>query len=258
MLIIGGRHGSAFKKGPKSITNHEFSEAGKARIPIFALVEQPVSEQYAVYRSNRDNPDVEADKVKYPAVDTPRIFDFMADVQNQSINNALIPFANFNDIEHYLRQQWASMFQSFLVNKNERDRVANILEELTETNRKIEFLSRQVLNAVGSPSDKVMVQAYDIILNEKTSRDLSVWGIRMTPDIFLKNKTLDELCGNQIKQEGTSPDSYTITHGGPPYCASKPYIKDLRDGYKEVRSKLLDLLKTEGVTIAAFLKDSNK
>src|SRR5882724_3059201 len=46
MLIIGGRFGSEFKGSDKSITNHEYLEAVRAKIPIFALVEKAVHDQY--------------------------------------------------------------------------------------------------------------------------------------------------------------------------------------------------------------------
>ena len=62
VLIIGGRFGSQYRTGPKSITNHEFLEAVKARVPIFALVEQGVYDQYFVFVSNKGNKEVDASK----------------------------------------------------------------------------------------------------------------------------------------------------------------------------------------------------
>ena len=48
---------------------------------------------------------IDKNKIDYPRVDSPKIFLFIEDVQNASINNALVPFDNFNDMESYLKQQ---------------------------------------------------------------------------------------------------------------------------------------------------------
>src|SRR5688500_16803337 len=42
VLIIGGRYGAEMLGGGRSVTNAEYREAVKQKIPIFALVEQAV------------------------------------------------------------------------------------------------------------------------------------------------------------------------------------------------------------------------
>lgn len=260
VLVIGGRFGSAYKETAKSITNHEFLEAAKSKIPIFALVEQGVYEHYSVYKANRGNKDINADKVFYPSVDSPRIFDFIGEVQNQSVNNALVPFAYFDNMEAYLKQQWANMFQRLLASQNERSRAADLLEEIANTNKKIEYLSRQVLSAVGSPIDQLKAKAYDFLINQSIAHDLNSWSIRITPDIFLLHSSLDELCQQQIKRdsdEDADDDSFSITHGGPPYRASRSKLTDMRSEFNEARTGLLQLLESKGVTVDKFLNTAN-
>jgi hypothetical protein len=46
LLIIGGKIGSFYKDTKGSITNAEYREAVKSKIPIFALVEQEVFTDY--------------------------------------------------------------------------------------------------------------------------------------------------------------------------------------------------------------------
>ncbi len=42
VLVIGGRFGSRFKETEHSITNAEYREAVRLKIPVFALVEAAV------------------------------------------------------------------------------------------------------------------------------------------------------------------------------------------------------------------------
>ena len=76
ILIIGGRYGGKYKDTVKSITNAEYAEAIHSKIPVFALVERGVYDQYFVYLSNRNNPNLDATRINYPSVDSTNIFDF--------------------------------------------------------------------------------------------------------------------------------------------------------------------------------------
>lgn len=54
----------------------------KAKIPIFALVEQAVYEQFHVYNHNKANKSIDPAKITYPSVDSHKIFDFIGEVHN--------------------------------------------------------------------------------------------------------------------------------------------------------------------------------
>ena len=51
-MIIGGRYGGKFKESDKSIVNHEYREAVKNKIPVFALVENAVYSGHHHYLAN--------------------------------------------------------------------------------------------------------------------------------------------------------------------------------------------------------------
>lgn len=53
VLIIGGRFGSKFKNQPESVVNHEYRQAIKNKIPVFALVENQVNSEYYIFQKNK-------------------------------------------------------------------------------------------------------------------------------------------------------------------------------------------------------------
>ncbi|MDA1379605.1 hypothetical protein PCI56_06620 [Plesiomonas shigelloides subsp. oncorhynchi] len=108
-----GRFGGKFKDSESSITNEEYREAIRRKIPVFALVESPVYSDHHVYSKNKNNMDVDENKICYPSVDNTKIFGFIDEVRSNSINNSIVPFKDFSDIESYLKQQWAGMMFSF-------------------------------------------------------------------------------------------------------------------------------------------------
>ncbi len=259
VLIIGGRFGSAFKDSEKSITNHEFMEAVKNKTPIFALVEQAVYDQFLVYKSNYFNQDVDPSKVIYPSVDSTLIFDFVSQVQNQAINNALVPFGDFEEIQSYLKKQWASMFNKYLTDDNETNRVSSLLQEIKNTNEKIEFLSRQVVSTIGNPITQLRVKVYDYLVGQNIAHDLSLWDIKPTPEIFLENHSLEDVCNHNIVSDVDDDEgSYTFTHGGPPYKASDSKIQDMRKNFKRVRKHLIKIIEEEGTSLKQFISGSKE
>ncbi len=207
VLIIGGRFGQQYKPEPEqSVTSAEYKKAVETKVPIFALVERVVYEQYHVYRGNIDNPDVDAASIIYPAVDSVKIFDFIEEVQGQAVNNALVPFGDFDGIQQYLRQQWASMMFSHLASGSEANRVAGTLSAVTEINEKVEFLTREVLRSVGDPAARAAVDMYDALLASDIVSDLARGKARPTPEAILKNETLKqyfEAAGMRVEVKGS-------------------------------------------------------
>ncbi len=256
LLIIGGHFGGRYKETDESITNAEYLEAVKAKIPIFALVEQPVYEQFQVYNYNKANKSIDPAKISYPSVDSQKIFDFIGSVQGQVVNNALFPFSDFEDIQNYLKQQWAGMMYRFLTTESESRRVSDLLSSISNATTKIEFLTRQVVNSVGDPIAKLNVEFYDYLLSEQVAHDLTFWGLKPSPKEILKNKTFDEFCNNkiQIEDEEDDDDGYSITGGGPPYrISSYRYDGDERD-YTEARSYLIQKLQEANVSVEDFIQ----
>ena len=126
VLIIGGRYGGKYLSEDTSITNMEYREAVKLKLPIFTCVEQSVYTEHHVYTKNKEIDSIDATKIIYPSVDKVKIFDFIDEVRKSSINNAIFPFVDYADIERYLKKQWAGMMYQFLTTQSESKRVAQL------------------------------------------------------------------------------------------------------------------------------------
>jgi len=192
VLVIGGRFGSKFKDKPESVVNHEYREAIKQKIPVFAMVEQQVYGEYHVYQKNKGNNAVNASKINYPGVDSPKIFEFMEEVQTSAVNNALVPFSDFNELESYLKKQWAGLMFSFLTRKSESERVANMLEVLATMSNKIEFLSKQILSSVGATIPKINAELYEVMSKYMYEEPLMHWTqYTYSPSDVIENEELE-------------------------------------------------------------------
>jgi len=254
VLIIGGRYGGRYRSSDQSVTNAEYQAAVRAKIPVFALVERSVYDQYPVYSSNKTNPLVDAKSVSYPAVDSVKIFDFMEGVQQQAVNNALIPFSDFEEIQRYLRQQWAGMMYRFLASAGEVSRVGTILSTLSSSSEKIEFLTRQLVDSIADPITKATVEFYDLLFEHEVIRDLATWELHPSPQKVLQNPTFEEFCGGQLIVYPEEEEGSSLTYGGPPYRLSKVRLKSNRAKYKEIRDALLKRLKSKDIPLDKFLR----
>lgn len=257
VLIVGGRYGGQYKDSDKSITNAEYLEAARSRIPIFALVERSVYEQFRLFLSNKSNKEIDARKIAYPNADSTKIFDFIETVQGQAINNALVPFSDFEEIQAYLKQQWAGMLFRFLTTEGEAKRVGEMLGTLSAATENIEFLTRQVVRAVGDPIGKATVEFYDYLMGFEVVRDLATWRLSPSPRGILTHETIELFCGNQIQVE-IDPDynDHALTYGGPPYKLGASRYKANQKQYKEIRKELLKRLNDKGISLEAFLQSA--
>ena len=195
VLIIGGRYGGKFISSNKSITNEEFIQAVKSRIPIFVLIESAVLAEHHVYTENlKQVGKADADRIKYPSADNVKIFEFIDEVRKNSVNNAIVPFRDFTDIESYLKKQWAGMMFSFLTEDIEENKISDTLSVLTQMSTKIEILSTQILSSVGSAKALVTVKLYEKIMTYEVFRDLTFMQIQPTPKDILKHDDFNGLC----------------------------------------------------------------
>lgn len=255
VLIVGGRHGSKYKDSGQSITNAEYSEAVKARIPIFALVDRAVNEEFRLFLSNKSNTEIDANKIRYPAVDSTRIFEFIETVQSQALNNALVPFSDFEEMQTYLKQQWAGLLFRFLTTESEAKRVGEALAALSMATQNIEFLTRQVVNSVGDQITKTTIEFYDVMLGFEVVRDLTTWNLKPSPKAIVANETLDALCENKITVDTYEDDDegYSLTYGGPPYKAGSARIEQDRKQYLKLRADLLNRLAAKRISVDDFV-----
>lgn len=253
VLIIGGRFGSNYRESPNSITNEEYWKAVKSSVPIFALVDQAVYSQYFVYIQNKENPEIDASKINYPAVDSIKIFNFMEEIQNTSKNNALVPFRDYTDLETYLKQQWAGMMYNFLMQQGESERVANTLSTLTEMSDRIEFLSKQILASVGKNINSLNVKIYNQMLGHDSITDLGYFGIKSTPLEIVKAKTYDEVTKGKLKiidREGL----VKISTGE----MSRNLFKKNSEDFLKLKEEIQAILTKADMTTDEFIEQSEK
>lgn len=255
VLIIGGRYGGRYLSGEKSITNKEYEEAIKLKLPVYALVEKSVLSEHFVYQKNRSNP--KAGEIVYPSVDDIKIFEFIDEVRKNDTNNAIYPFSDFRDIEQYLKKQWAGMVYNFLANHIETRKVSDLFEEIHSATDKIEYYTRQVALNTGDTKTTTLIKAYEIMVGSEMVRDLKTcWGIDVTPYAIVRNRNLVEICNNQIEtyeDEGNN----SLTYGGPPYKCSNIRYGILLKAYDRTREKILEILKENGYTEHSFLENED-
>ncbi len=258
LLIIGGRFGSNYKENSGSITNNEYREAAKAGIPIFALVDQQVNSEFLVYTKNKDAGIIDISKIKYPSVDSTKIFDFMEEVQGNAVNNALTSFASYIELESYLRQQWASMMYNFLSQQSETKRVATLLETLTTMNDRIEFLAKQILKIVGNNKSKARAEIYEKIQKYINFTTLKQCGLEVSPEDVINYVSISDLVrglNTEIIEDDKTVNLKVTRSSGITKTISfdKKYFQKITEDYELMRHDALRILKKFQVVPSGFL-----
>lgn len=251
VLIIGGRFGGKYHNLDKSITNKEYEEAVKLKIPVFTLIERNVLSEHFVYQKNKLTD--HADEIVYPSVDDTKIFAFIDQVRKNDQNNAIHPFGDYHDIEDYLKKQWASMVYRFLTNQIETKKVAELFEEINKATEKIEYYTKQVAFNTGNAHTKALLKCYDVMLGNDAISNIRVcWKIDVTPYMVIRIDNIDALCDNKIKVDNAEGSS--ISYGGPPYRCTKKRYDTLISSYAQLRTELLQILDDYSITKEDFLE----
>lgn len=248
VLIIGGRYGTEFD-ADRSVTNAEYQEAVRQKIPVFALVERGTFADFEVWRANSEA-GVNTSEMSFPNADDERIFDFIDDVRSQGTNNALVPFADFEDIETYLRQQWAGLLHSFLSQMKEETKVSETLSGLERISRRVEVLSTQILESVGTTETKLMAELYDRMLGSEAVQRMLAIGLRPTPaDLLAHDDFLNctEALGGDWEIKENEDDAITYDRHGHHGSMSQWQIERHRQDYQELRTELMKRVQESGL-----------
>ena len=253
VLIIGGRFGSELPGTEQSVTNAEYKQAIEMHIPVFALVEQGTFSDYEVWRANTSADQIK--EIRFPNADDPRIFAFIDEVRSQAVNNALTPFRDFADIESYLRTQWASLLHVFLAGRNEERRVSQTLSGLERISQRVEILSTQILESVGTTEAKLVVEMYDRMLGSKAVQLLTTLGLRPTPVDILREKDFFK-CALALGgiwrlgiEDQDDEESINTTHSGNEGQMDPYYAKIVQRDYAELRNSLQEKLDNTGISM---------
>ena len=127
---------------------------------------------HAVYRKNLGNERVSVSDLAFPSCESHEIFEFIDEVMSRAVNNAIVPFSNFAQIETYLRQQWAGMMYDLLTRRTQEARVVDTLKTLEDMNARIELISQGLLESSGNVVAKVEIDMYDAMIGSESVRDL--------------------------------------------------------------------------------------
>jgi len=253
VLIIGGRYGGRYQQTQSSITNVEYREALRLGIPVFALVEQSVYNEHHLYQRNKANPNIDLAKIEFPASDSLYIFEFIDEVRANAVNNAIVPFKDFGDIEAYLRQQWAGMMFDFLTRANETRRVADMLSALRDMNARVEMLSEQILASVGTEDAKLDAILNEEVLSSDVGRDLVFLHLKVTPAMIILSPSFRHCLEANglhltLNKTGTSLSYYTNnTEMG------IPRFQALTKNFRALRQSLIKILQSFSMTPEQYL-----
>ena len=164
VLIIGGRYGSESsgeKKGEKkffdryeSITKREYETAVQTDSPIYILIESNVYAEYRTFLKNKDNKNI-----VFAHVDSVNIFHFIEDILSKPRNNPIKTFEKFDEIENWLKEQWAGLFRELLNRKMQQNQIKTLateVEELQEINKTLKTYIEAILKTVKPESEKLI------------------------------------------------------------------------------------------------------
>jgi len=182
VLIIGGRYGSASSdqtvepskddlekhyKHFNSITRKEYETARTRDIPIYIFIEKGVSAEYLTYKENKENM-----AVKYAHVDSVNVFRLIDSLYAEKRNNLVREFENVEDITSWLKDQWAGLFNQFLLNKTSKKQLDSLEGKLTKLGSVIASLQDYSESLIRQVKPEESEKIIDKIQSVKNERDL--------------------------------------------------------------------------------------
>ena len=115
--IVGGRFGSESEQDERySISQLELKTAHELNKQIYVFVERPVHVEYRTWVANKSSVDFTPQYV-----DDARVYEFIEEIYGLSANNVVSDFDSVTQIVHYLREQWAGLFQRFLQEESQKE-----------------------------------------------------------------------------------------------------------------------------------------
>lgn len=161
IIIIGGRYGSEIKEDKEhrknqfydryeSITKNEYQNAVKRNIPIYIFVEKSVYSDYETFLKNKTN-----NSVNYAHVDSINIFYFIEKILSQPKNNPICQFDRYDDIEVWLKEQWAGLFRELINQRSKQTQLTSLTSQvslLAEINQTLKLYIEKIMTKVSPDS----------------------------------------------------------------------------------------------------------
>lgn len=167
VMMIGGRYGTEKSNSrsipPKdfytrydSITKEEYRTAVDHDIPIYVLIERSVYSDYETYLRNKDN-----SSINYAHVDSINICQLIEEILAQPRNNPIQQFDRYEDIEHWLRDQWAGLFRELLTRMSGQRQLASLaaqVKNLSEINTTLKTYLEQLVSKIAPDEAGALIQ----------------------------------------------------------------------------------------------------
>lgn len=200
ILIVGGRYGSPaseesikeinkeYEQKYVSITRKEFIKAKGNGIPMFIFIDKNVDSEYETYKLNKNFIKEEnSNCFKFAHVDNKCIFEFIEELKVHPTKT----FERFEDIENYLRIQWAAMFFDYLKERKElkeKDIIRNSIDEIKDISNKMDIMLDKIgKNILAGDYDSVIKMQREKIMNLYIRTILEKFNIGAKNEIFLWN-----------------------------------------------------------------------
>jgi cell division protein FtsB len=175
VLIVGGRYGSEasssatsirgdFYERYESITKKEFESAISRDIPAYILIERSVYSEYRTFLKNKGRRDV-----IYAHADSVNIFRFIDGILSLPRNNPIQSFEKFEEIESWLRDQWAGLFREMLRRQSQQQQMAGLtaqVAELKETNETLRRYLEAVMTGASTKESTELIESEEKRLEE--------------------------------------------------------------------------------------------
>jgi hypothetical protein len=122
-----------------SVTQAEILKCVELGLPIFTFVDSGVMHDHFVYEKNKNKDFIK--NIEFPSIEKKEtaqyIFEFINFIRMRSENNSIVEFSKLEDIEIFLKKQWAAYFQRLLQEQQNKkgefrrlDFVANELADI--------------------------------------------------------------------------------------------------------------------------------
>ena len=148
VLIVGGRYGSEASSGSKkadknffdryeSITKKEYDSAVSKDVPIYILMEKGVHGEYQTFMRNKD-----VVGINYAHVESVNVFFLIEEIFAKQRNNPVYTFERFEEIESWLREQWAGLFRELLRRQSQQQQLASLSQQIVQLKETSETLKK--------------------------------------------------------------------------------------------------------------------
>lgn len=208
VLIMGGRYGSEkseTREEPKkefydrydSITKEEINTALKNDVPVYILIERSVYSDYENYLLNKAN------SFNYAHVDSVNIFELIDKIISLPKNNPIFQFDKYEEIENWLKEQWAGLFRELLKRLKNQSQISSLtleVENLSELNETLKKYLEKIIKKLDPAGSSKIIEEEDERLREikEISRIestnlgrtmIKTWGIKNEDIISITKKS---------------------------------------------------------------------